>query len=326
MNKEFKYLLGFTLFLFCIGFNAKAQTIQAQAKLKDYTIKIGEQTKLFLEVHQPVKSHVSFPKLVDTISSKVQIVSVGKRDTAIDKANANWISVTQSYLITAFDAGTYTIPSYQFGYETGIDKSNEVSLQVQTVKVDTTKAIYDIKQPYAVSYSFFDWLRDNWYWVLLGLVIILLAIGITWYLKKRPKNIPIFREVKPVIPPHTIALDKLQHLRERKLWQQDEVKLYYSELSDVIREYLEKRYVVSTYEKTTDEILAALKYVGIAADKMDRLRQLLVMADLAKFAKEKPLPIENEQSMDNAINFVKTTQQAPEPAKPSEGGSTDELA
>src|SRR5260221_11581355 len=181
MKKQFfNYILVF-MFLTCFVFKAGAQNIQAEPKLQQYTIRIGDQTKLFLSVHQPVKERVNFPKLTDTITGKVQIVSVNKLDTTVDKNDPKNITVIQSYTITSFDAGTYTIPSFAFGTTGGVVKTNELTLQVETVKVDTTKAIYDIKQPLAVTYTFFDWLRDNWYWVALGLLGILVIVGLIWY-------------------------------------------------------------------------------------------------------------------------------------------------
>jgi hypothetical protein len=192
---------------------------------------------------------------------------------------------------------------------------------VQTVQVDTTKAIYDIKQPLAVSYTFWDWIKDHWIWVALGLVVIIAIIGVIWYLKKRPKTVTIIKEIKPDVPPHIIALGKLQQLRDKKLYQHDAVKQYHSELSDIVREYLEKRYVIKTHEKTTDEIFAALKYMDIANEYRVKLNQVLILADLVKFAKEKPLPVDNELSMENALAFVLKTQEAVEIPINTEGGS-----
>ena len=156
--------------------------------MKQYTIRIGDQTKLFLSIHQPAKQHVDFPRLVDTLVSKVQIVNVGKPDTTTDKSDPGNITVIQNYTITSFDAGTYTIPPFSIGTTVGVLKTNELTLQVETVKVDTTKAIYDIKQPLAVTYTFFDWLKDNWLWVALGVAVVLGIIGLIWYLTKRPKK------------------------------------------------------------------------------------------------------------------------------------------
>jgi hypothetical protein len=200
IKKLFNNYLILLLLLAGFSWNAHAQVTHVEAKLQQYTIRIGDQTKLFLSVYQPVKEHVDFPKLTDTITGKIQVVSSGKPDTTIDKYNHSQVTITKVYTITCFDAGTHTMPPFSFGTSGGVLKSNELTLQVQTVKVDTTKAIYDIKQPMAVSYTFFDWLRDHWIWVVAALLIILLIIGIIWYLKKRPKSIPIIWEVKPVIP------------------------------------------------------------------------------------------------------------------------------
>jgi hypothetical protein len=321
-RKFFNYIS--IILLTCFACNAGAQSMQAEAKLQQYTIKIGDQTKLFLSIHQAATDKTTFPKLADTIIGKVQIVSKSKLDTVFDTSDHSRVTITQAILITSFDAGTYTIPPLAFTTSGGPLTTNDLTLQVQTVKVDTTKSIYDIKQPLAVSYNFFDWLKDHWVWVLLGLVIIALIVGVVWYLKNRPKDIPVIRIIKPVIPLHTIALNKLQELRNKKLWQKDEVKQYYIEMSDILREYLEKRYAIKTYEKTTDEIFDSLRSIELTDENRNKLRQILVLADLVKFAKEKPVPAENEQSIDSAMSFVSNTQPVVVPSKNTEEGRTDE--
>jgi len=302
------------------SFTAHAQNITVEAKLDQSTIRIGDQTNLRLVVHQPAKEKVNFPKLVDSISGKVQIVN-SKLDTVFDKNDHNQATVTQTYTLTSFDQGSYTIPSYAIGSSAGVLKTNELTLMVQTVQVDTTKAIYDIKQPLAVSYTFFDWLKDHWIWVVLGLAVVAGIVYLVWYLRKRPKVEKPVVDIKPDVPPHAIAINKLQQLRDKKLWQQGGVKEYHSELSDILREYLEKRYVIKTHERTTDEIFAALKYMDIANDYRTKLTQVLILADLVKFAKEKPLPVDNELSMENALTFVLKTQEAPAMPQQAEGGS-----
>lgn len=318
-NRFFNYILALLL-LTCLSYNAGAQNIQAEAKLQQYTIRIGDQTKLFLSVHQPVKEHVNFPKLADTITGKIQVVNINKPDTTYDQNDHNSLTVTQSYTITCFDAGTYTIPSFSIGTAGGVLKTNELTLQVETVKVDTTKAIYDIKQPISVSYTFLDWLKDNWYWIVFPLLGIALLIGLIWYLRKKPKVETVVQVSKPTIPPDVTALRQLKELKNKKLWQQEEVKQYHIELSDIIREYLEKRYAIKTHEKTTDEIFAGLKRMAITDENKSKLKHILVLADLVKFAKEKPLPAENEESLEIAIDFVVATKQTDKPAP--EGGST----
>lgn len=323
MKKQFfNYILAFVLFLTCFCLKASAQNVQAEAKIDQTTIRIGDQTKLHLVVHKPAGVHVNFPKLADTLTGKVQIVGAGKPDTTTDKIDPKNITIDQSYTITGFDAGTYTIPPFTIGTSGGTLKTNELTLQVATVKVDTTKGIYDIKQPLVVSYTFLDWLKDNWYLVALPLLAILFIIWLIRYLRKRPKKESVVEIVRQnVLPPHQVALSKLKELRDKKLWQQDAVKQYHSELSDIIREYMEKRYGIKAHEKTTDEIFAGLKYTDITQENKNLLSQILRLADLVKFAKERPLPPDNEQSMDNAINFVLKTQQVEVPVG-AEGGSS----
>ncbi len=286
-----------------------AQEIQAEARLDKLPVLMGDQTVLHLSVHVPAGESIAFPQLTDTITSGIRIVSFGKTDTVT--AGDRSQTITRNIIITSFDPGYYTIPPFSISTKNGTVKTNAVSLRVLPVKVDTTKAIYDIKQPLAVTYSWLDWLRDHWLWIVIPLLAVLLAAGIIYYIKKRPKKAPVPRaEKKVVVPPHTIALEKLKELRERKLWQNDQVKQYHSELTDIIREYLEKRYGIKALEQTTEDIFSGLKRMDISDGNRDLLHQMFVLADLAKFAKQKPSAAENEMSMEIAINFVEGTRKA----------------
>ncbi|CAM3947846.1 hypothetical protein SAMN06265348_10478 [Pedobacter westerhofensis] len=306
MTKPFiHYILGLLLCLSCFTTGALAQAI---SKLDQSAIRIGDQTKLHLTVYQLAKDQFVFPALADTLSGgKLQVISSGKQDTIRDQNDPEKITVTKSFIITGFDAGTYTIPAFEFRGKTGSLKSSALNLVVQSVKVDTTKSIFDIKQPLAVSYTFGDWMRDNWQLVLFPLLaVVLIAAGIYYWIRQK-KTQPLRELIVPVLPPHTIALNQLTALKDKKLWQQERVKEYYSELSDVMREYLEKRYAIKALEKTTDEILAGLRHADITTENRSMLQQLLTLADLVKFAKEKPVAIENERSIEDAVLFVSST-------------------
>ncbi len=309
-----KSFLSVILIFLLIGvcFKVKAQNVQVEARLDRVSIPIGDQTLLHISAQLPVKTELTFPQLVDSIG-KVQIVKSLKTDTAIDKNNPNQETITHSYAVTSFDAGVYVLPQFTFHTKTGDLKTGTVTLQVKAVPVDTTKSFYDIKQPLTVSYTLWDWLKDHWLAVLITLSVILLISGIVYYYKNRPKNVVPFIKAEPVLSADTIALNKLNVLRDKKLWQQNEVKLYYSELTDVLREYLEKRYQVKAHEQTTDEIFDGLKNKDIPQDNSSTLRQILTLADLVKFAKQQPAAFENEQSLDQAINFIMQTKHQPKP-------------
>ncbi len=309
-----KYLnFSYGLLLCLVGFvnQGLAQDIKVAAKLDKTTIALGDQTILRLSVISPLNSMVTFPLLKDTISSKVQIVEVGQTDTLTDQNNPSVHTLVKQYTITSFDAGLHMIPSLAFETKDGKLTTEALPLEVNAVKVDTTKAIFDIKQPLAVSYSFMDWLKDNWLWVLVWIFCVLLLAGLAYYLNKRKVIVPEVQQRKvPAISLHVATINKLNGLNEEKLWQKGQIKEYHVALSDILREYLEKRYMVNALEQTSDEIFANTTHLEITEQGRNQLRQVLILADLVKFAKGMPQSYENEQSMEFAVSFVMETKEA----------------
>ena len=123
---------------------------------------------------------------------------------------------------------------------------------------------------------------------------------------------------KPKLPPHVIAMEALENLRLKKLWQAGKVKEYYTEMTDIIRYYIEGRFSIYAMEMTTDEIMQSLKAHEDGSAARDLLRDTLVLADLVKFAKAQPLPLDNEQSLNQCIDFVKATKPVAEVSETKE--------
>ncbi len=313
MRKAGKFIF-LVLLIFIRGF-AFAQDITVQGRLDTSTIKLGGQTTLRFSAHVPIAQKVSFPQLADSIAGKIEIVESEKIDTVFDKEDVANATLTKTYTVTSFEAGSYSIPPYEIKVGNSVYKTLPLPLNVEAVAVDTTKGIYDIKKPLQVKYTFLDWLRDNRLYVALVLVGIALLAALIFYMRKQPKAKPAIKEVKPVIPAHITALEKLRELQQKKLWQQDSVKQHHSELTDIVREYLEKRFAIQALEQTTEEIFASLKKADVSKENKELLRHMLVLADLVKFAKEKPLPHENEQSVEDAVRFVETTKPRVEPVE-----------
>jgi len=306
--KYFKISLVVALTSFYL--TGSAQEIKVEAKLDKSSMMMGDQTVLRLSATLPLKGTIDFPVIADTLSAKVQIVKMGKTDTLADKTNPAVHTVTRQYTITSFDPGLQMIPSLTFRSGAGSFHTTALPLQVNAVKVDTTKGVYDIKEPLAVKYSWLDWIRDHAFVIGVNVLITLAVIALILYFIKKRKVKPILQAPpKPRVPAHQLALEKLYALNTQKLWQQDEMKRYYSELTDILREYLEKRYQIHAMEQTSEEIFKSLKHRDIAEPEKNKLKQVLVLSDLVKFAKEKPLSTDNEQSMEYAISFVKNTQE-----------------
>ncbi|MDB5024183.1 MAG: hypothetical protein JWP78_1938 [Mucilaginibacter sp.] len=304
---SYRGILMMMLCLACFYCRAGAQDIQVGSKLDKTAIPIGDQTVLHVTAHIPVKSELSFPQLKDSIG-KIKIVRGLKPDTVFDRNNPATETITNNYIVTCFDTGVYVIPGLEFHTKAGTFKTGTVSLQVRSVPVDTTKTFYDIKQPFVVSYTFWDWLKDHWILLTIILVVILLVTAIIYYLKNRPKGM-IIKKAIPALPADTVALNRLYGLRDKKLWQRNGVKPHYIELTDILREYLEMRYHIKTHEQTSGEIFAGLKDKEIPVNARGSLKQLLTLADLVKFAREKPSSAENERMMEDAIDFVRQTRE-----------------
>jgi hypothetical protein len=316
MKQYFKVTLFAFLLLTGFCFKARAQYIKVESQADRLSMPIGDQTILHVSASMPLKTDITFPEIVDSIG-KIKIVKSLKADTVVDKNNPNLETISHSYTITSFDTGVYVLPQFTFHTKTGDIKTGTITLQIKSVPVDTTKAFYDIKEPLAVSYNLWDWLKDHWVIVSIILAIILIVLGIIYYIKNKPKTVEQV-EAARVYTIDEIAIIKLNELNDKKLWQQGDIKLYHIELTEILRDYLEKRYNVQAHEQTTDQIFDGLKSKGLTKESSNILLQILKLADLVKFAKHQPTAYENEQSMENAIIFIQQTRVIPQPVQNKE--------
>ena len=301
--------------LIFISFSTSAQEIKATAILDSNTIKIGQQVKLKLSIQYKVDNgkqiKIQWPEIADTLRKEVEVVGQSKLDTVVpDKNNPFQFIQSKTLYITSFDSGYWAIAPLKFmvnGDTNGV-YTEPLLLHVGGMSVDTTIAIKDIKPPFAQDYSFVDWLKDNMY-VVWGTLIAILVIIIVIYLVRRFRKVeqPMVSVNVPKIPAHIIAYEKLEKLKGEKLWQEGKMKLYYSSLTDIVREYIENRFKIQALEQTTDEILYGFRNVAIDEESKTKLKQVLILSDLVKFAKEQPTPTENETCLENSYAFISGT-------------------
>ena len=323
MRIHFKLLL-FIAFI-SIG-KVQAQQVKATASLDSSRILIGDQAKLFLQIDYPKDVKVSFPELPDTIGNRIEVLKRSGIDT-IQMDNKKFLKQIQAYTITCFDSGSYRIPPYWFrvNVDGHIDSipSNAVTLNVFTMKIDSTKGPCDIKMPYGAPLTLKEVSPYMLGVILLGAIIFFLLYSI----KRKKRNLPIFsKPQKPKEPAHIVVLRELDRIKQEKIWQQGKTKQYYSELTDALRIYLEDRFEVQTMEKVTDEILESIRYrKGLLSQKsFNNLAQILQLADLVKFAKYKPLPDDDNLALVNAYFFVNDTKkEEPKKVDESEGKKGD---
>ncbi|MFB6342069.1 hypothetical protein ACE1ET_10110 [Saccharicrinis sp. FJH62] len=291
-----------------VAVNCFSQEIKAKASLDSVTMLIGNQTHLRLEVKQPKNVILDFPVFGDTLQKSIDVLGRTELDTTtIDADN---ILLKKSYLITSFDSGHYMIPPIRINIDQqsggGYVETNPLALKVFTFNVDTTQAIFDIKGVEDVPYTF----REMLPWLVGGVLLIGFVILFIWLFRRIKRKEPVFslRREKPKLPAHVVALDELEKLKKEKLWQTDRIKEFYTRLTEILRVYIEDRFQIKAMEQTSDEILEDMKTADLEGDAvLENLRQILILADLVKFAKMNPLPDENDLSMMNAFFIVNQT-------------------
>ena len=291
-NSKIYMIRYFVNIVFILGFvfNTNAQEISITSRLDTNSILIGEQVQLMLDIQYPKTTEVFLPIMKDTISKNIEIVD-WSLDTILTPKNKHHFKL--NYTLTSFDSGYYVIPPQIIANTKTKDtvESQALMLIVKTLAVDTTKqnAIFDIKAPFDAPWTLSEFLSENYPYILLVLLILALIGTTLWYLKKQKnkETAPVEKAI-PKEATHIIALRELETLKEKKLWQNNRVKLYYIELSDIVRNYLENRFKVKSLEQTSQEIFDTIQHGNVLNEtQLLQLKQILSTADMAKFAKAK---------------------------------------
>jgi hypothetical protein len=287
-----------------------AQKITVNARLDSTVMWIGNQAHLSFEVTQQPKQKVVMPLFSDSIVKGLDLVEQVKMDTVTSENGS--LKVTQHYVVTAFKDSILTIRPFPFVMNGDTIWSNSLTLKVvQPFKVDTAaSSVADIKPVYEPKFDWVGLIQT----ILLIVVILALLVVLYIYVRKYWQKKPIFEKApEPALPPHIIALHHLDKIKEDKAWQQGRSKEYHTELTDVIREYIEPVFGMKSMEMTSEEILYQLRSMR-KSDKTSYLglQQILQLADLVKFAKWNPLPDEHELSLKNAYLFVNQTKKVEE--------------
>jgi hypothetical protein len=284
-----------------------AQQVKPSAGIDSTHYLIGDWIKVHLQADHAPGVVVVWGNNIDTAYGKFQKISESKLDT---QKFSYGLSERKTILLTTFDTSAHFIPPIAVYYKDqsgNIDTvfTDSVPVRILTIPVDTTLAIKPIKPPLSAP---FNW-RDYLLYFIIGLLIIA-VLGGSWYfiVTRRRKRLVATAIKIPEKLPQEIALEKLKQLDNEKLWQHnDQVKGYYVRLTDILREYIEQIFNVPAMENTTDEIIAGLQYKNLPGDALKKLNNLLVMADLVKFAKAKPVANDHFTAMSDAVNFVTIT-------------------
>lgn len=287
-----------------LGFGGYAQ-VSATLKADSAQILIGDYLNVQLTVKHPKGLNVHMPMPYGVLG-EMELV----KDPAVDSVEKDeGMVITRSYIVSAYDSGTYTAGPVRLFFTNANGNadsvvSNSIPIRVNTLPVDTTKPVKPIKAPLEVEWSLIEFT----YYIVAGLLLLILAsiAFFVWRKNRKPKSVVIERP-KPKDPAHVWAKRELRKLEDDKLLQKDEVKLYYSRLTDILRLYLEYRYEWLALESTTEEIAAEIEKYDINDVAKKLLLETLRSADLVKFAKMQPGTEVNAKALDNVKDFVEVT-------------------
>ncbi|WP_284651082.1 hypothetical protein [Flavobacterium terrisoli] len=290
------------LFLCLLSISLFAQTKKVTTSINVTKNKIGAEFKLSLKTDVDTLSKVKFPESKNF--GALEVIESYKIDTV--KKGARY-ELIKRYGLTQFDSGKYLIPRIPVIINGKTFFSDSIKVEVNDVKVDTLKQkMYDIKDIAQVESPMGFW----WIYVLIVLAIAVAGFFVYRFIKKMQTKEKV--EVIVYKTPIEKATTLLQQLETKELWQKGEIKSYYSELTDIARNYIEEEIHVPAMESTTSELIEGLRRAAkqqklkLSNETVENLEKVLKQADLVKFAKVKPLDFEIEEDKKRISNSIVT--------------------
>lgn len=258
---------------------------QVSSSIDSTAIKIGAELFYKIQVKTDSTTLVVFSE--EQTFQPLEMINSYSIDTT---KKEGYYHLTKTYGLTQFDSGVYTIPKQKINIGGTFFFTDSLQVQVNPVVVDTTKQkLFDIKPLIQV-----DKKRSE-VWGTLGLILLaLLVIGglLYWFIwRKKPLT---EAEKIAALKPYERAKLALEKLDEEQYFENEEIKTYYSDLTLILRQYLDEKVYEQSLESTTDELISRLKtleaanQIKLSKETLLNIETILKRADLVKFAKSKP--------------------------------------
>lgn len=293
------------LLVFILIAHALRAQVTVNVSIDSVAIFIGQQCHINLKVTAPQQEQVTFPVFPKKVlTDGIEVLK--EEIVATEKINdGRQTSTTKQYTITSFDSSMYYIPPFKVKVGAKEYQSKSLALKVETLDVDTLHLdqFFGPKPQAEVPFSWNDF-RPMFY---LSLLLLLLLFFAGYIAVQLHNNRPLIRRIRirPVLPPHLWAIKEIEKLKVDTVKKED-AKEYYSELTDVLRSYIHRRYGFNAMEMTSGEIIESLMR-SQDQQALDELRELFYTADLAKFAKLQTRLNENDENLLRAVNFIQAT-------------------
>lgn len=315
--------IAYFLFIFSFIYAQESKPIiEVSSSVDTALITIGDRIKYTIDIDHRSGMRVLQPGAgVNLGQFEIKDYKIHEPVTEDDRVHLKY-----EYWISVFDTGRFVIPPFPVAYfpsdttkDYKIIEASAINIYVESVITDENKELRDVKSPVYIP---FDYLAFSL--IVIGSLVLaaIIFFGYKFY-KKRKESGYLFKPPEPPIPAHEIAFEALDALIAKDLPGQGEFKQYYTELSDIIRIYIEGRFFIKALEETSYEILRDIKRQEISNENYAGLKELLDLSDLVKFAKYKPDENENTNSESLARQFITGTMIIMQQAEETEPDNTE---
>lgn len=287
--------------IFIVYFFIAVILIRAQipvSKISTDNIKFGEPIVLKITVKTGQKDTIIFSTITDTLSEKFEVLRQ-KKDT-LRKNNSIFIS--DSIIFSAYEEGTFSVPPQRILVNSKEYFTPSYKVTVAPVVTDSVKTpLFDIKSIVQIPKNVWDYIQPYLGYVLILLVILVCVI--IYFIRRNKKKSETYKS-----EPDVLAIKRLKKLKKSDYIAKDLYKKYYSELTSIIKDYMEARWNFPATKLLSDDLLEYLKKEKwLDENEIENLSVIFKISDLAKFAKYKPTPEETKLHMEKAINFINLT-------------------
>lgn len=305
------------------GTTMAAPSVVVRASIDSAAVTMGGRTALHIEVLKPAGkgAMANLPKFErgvenDFCGAEVREITVDS--TALPEGR---MQVNYNIVLQPFEPGTLNFP--QFKYVVDADTFRSEVTTIKVIEPEMPKVMRDsllinpMEGPASIKARWYDYIPSlPWWWFWVVIPVVLIALGVVLFLLYK-KNGPGLLPRKKIVPPHILALNSLNNLKAKHLPENGRDKEYYTELTDILRTYLDGRFHIYAREMSSTQILYAVDHNKEISGWSDRIAKMLEIADIVKFAKVRPLPDENVQSFNTVLDFVEKTKPVePDPNSP----------
>lgn len=275
--------------------------LEAQFKTDNLTGSLGDIITFGWDLDHIPEARLSFSE-IDMEGTGIEIID---RNLLKTDAGHQLVFKTAVYDST----GIYTFPS-GVAYAEYKDQVDSLflrgpDLEITSVLTASDTTFRDIKDIHSIRTPF------NLVYLLVGLFLIVVLYLAFRFVKRMGTRSSTQQPQKVIIPPeeaHVIALRALESLKRSKYIRFEQFKEFYSELTHILKQYFENRYLVDALEQTTSEFLETMNSMPEFDEQMTtETYQLLEKADFIKFAKARSDELESGKALSLAIDLVNRT-------------------